>query len=217
MEKRKKKSLIILAIMIAIIIVGAIIAFTKGFQFDLLYQGGKRIEVDLTQNFEEKDIENIAKEVLGNESKVQTVEIYKQSASIFAKDMTEEQRDTIITKINEKYGLALESSASDIIEVPHTRLIDIISPCIFPLIDATIIILIYIGIRYIKKTSVEILLETILVIAMAQAVLFSIMAITRIPIGELTIPMILTVYVLSNVFCTSKIETYIAKNKTEEA
>ena len=208
MEKRKKKSLIILAIMIAIIIVGAIIAFTKGFQFELLYQGGKRIE---------KDIENIAKEVLGNESKVQTVEIYKQSASIFAKDMTEEQRDTIITKINEKYGLALESSASDIIEVPHTRLIDIISPCIFPLIVATIIILIYIGIRYIKKTSVEILLETILVIAMAQAVLFSIMAITRIPIGELTIPMILTVYVLSNVFCTSKIETYIAKNKTEEA
>ncbi len=217
MEKSKKIALIILAIILVIIIAGSAVIFTIGFQFDLLYQGGKRIEIDLEKTFETKEIEDICKEILGKDIKVQTVEVYKQSVSIFAKDITEEQKNDIITKINEKYGLEVDGSACEIIEVAHTKLRDILEPCAFPLIVATIIILIYSGVRYIKKTSAEILLETIIVNLLGQALLFSIMAITRIPIGELTIPLVLTVYVLSNVFCTTRIETYIAKNKTEEA
>ena len=217
MEKSKKIALIILAIILVIIIAGSAVIFTIGFQFDLLYQGGKRIEIDLEKTFETKEIEDICKEILGKDIKVQTVEVYKQSVSIFAKDITEEQKNDIITKINEKYGLEVDGSACEIIEVAHTKLRDILEPCAFPLIVATIIILIYSGVRYIKKTSAEILLETIIVNLLGQALLFSIMAITRIPIGELTIALVLTVYVLSNVFCTTRIETYIAKNKTEEA
>ena len=164
-EKTKKKSTIALLISIVVIIIGIIIMATKGFNFELHYQGGKRIEVELGQTFEVKDIEDISKEVLGQNVSVQTVEIYKDVVSIFAQNITEEQRNTIVTKINEKYGLELASEDSKIIEVPHTHLKDIVKPYIFPLILTTIIILIYIGIRFIKKTSPEILIETVGVIA----------------------------------------------------
>ena len=216
MDKTKKKALIILIIIAAVIVAGIVVAIVKGFQFDLLYQGGKRIEVDIGKTFEVKDIEEISKEILGQNVCVQTVEIYKESVSIFADDMTEEQRNNIITKINEKYGLELDAEASEIIVVPHTRLRDIVKPCIFPLILATIIILIYIGIKYIRKTSAEILLETIITIAIGQGLLFSLLAITRIPVGKLTIPMILTTYILSTTFCTMRLEQYVEKNKEEE-
>ena len=217
MKKTNKKALIIFAIVVAVIAIGAIIAIVKGFNFDLLYAGGKRIEVDIGKQFEIKDIEAITKEIVGENSCVQTVEIYKESVSIF------EQRNNIITKINEKYGLELKAEESEIINVPHTRLRDIIKPCIVPLVIATIIVLIYIGIKYIRKTNAEILLEAIIVIILGQALLFSILAITRIPVGKLTIPMILSVYILSTTFCTARLEKYVQekekeeeKNKTEE-
>ena len=216
MDKTKKRALIMIVIAIAIIIVGVIIAIVKGFNFDLLYDGGKRIEVDIGKQFEVKDIEAITKEIVGKNSCVQTVEIYKESVSIFAQGMTEEQRDNIVTKINEKYGLELDAKASEIIDVPHTHLRDIIKPCIIPLVIATIFILVYIGIRYIRKTSVEILLETIIAIILGQALLFSILAITRIPIGKLTIPMILSTYILSTTFCTARLEKYVQDKEKEE-
>ena len=216
MDKTKKRALIMIVIAIAIIIVGVIIAIVKGFNFDLLYDGGKRIEVDIGKQFEVKDIEAITKEIVGKNSCVQTVEIYKESVSIFAQGMTEEQRDNIVTKINEKYGLELDAKASEIIDVPHTRLRDIIKPCIMPLIIATIIMLVYIGIKYIRKTNAEIILETIIVIILGQALLFSIFAITRIPIGKLTLPMILTTYILSLAFCTARLEKYVQEKEEEE-
>ncbi len=216
MDKTKKRALIILAIIVAVIAIGVIITIVKGFNFDLLYQSGKRIEADIGKQFELKDIESITKEVVGEKSCVQTVEIYKESVSIFAQDMTEEQRDNIIAKINEKYGLELDAKASEIIDVPHTRLRDIIKPCIMPLIIATIIMLVYIGIKYIRKTNVKIILETIIVIILGQALLFSILAITRIPIGKLTLPMILTTYILSITFCTARLEKYVQEKEEEE-
>ena len=58
MEKSKKKSMIGLAVTVIIILAGVIIAITQGFNFDLRYQGGKRIEIDLGKTFEIKDIAN---------------------------------------------------------------------------------------------------------------------------------------------------------------
>ena len=147
---------------------------------------------------------------------MQTVEVYNETVSIFAKDITEEQRQTIITKINEKYGLELKAEDSEFITVPHTRLRDILKPYAMPLIITTIIILVYVGIKYIKKTSIEIIFETILAIILGQALLFSIIAITRIPVSRTILPMILVVYVLSTAFCTNGLENYLAKEKAEE-
>ena len=42
------------------------------------------------------------------------------------------------------------------------------------------------------------------------------MAITRIPIGRLTIPLTLTIYMLSFVYCTTKFEKDLKQQKQSE-
>lgn len=212
-EKTKKILTVILAISIIVIIGGIIVVAKQGFCFDLHYQGGKRIEIELGQTVQKKEIEEISKEVLGENVQVRVVEVYEQEVSILAPEITEEQRNTIVTKINEKYGLELEAEKNEILVVPNTRFRDIIRPYVIPVVVTTAIILVYIGFRFIKKTNAEILLETIGAITVGQALLFSIIAIARIPVGRWTLPLALIVYILSTIFCTARLETYIALQK----
>ena len=56
----KQKSTKILVILIAIILVlGAIMIYTKGLAFELKYQDSKQVELNLGKQFEEKDIKEI--------------------------------------------------------------------------------------------------------------------------------------------------------------
>ena len=62
------------------------------------------------------------------------------------------------------------------------------------------------AIRYYKLNSLKVVLKTIGICILAQLVLLSIIAITRIPIGRLTIPLILIVYMLTLIGLTTKFE-----------
>ena len=70
-------------------------------------------------------------------------------------------------------------------------------------------------IKYYKLNSGKVLLKTIGIIILTQVLLFSIMAITRIPIGRLTIPLVLTVYMLTLVWYTTKLENQLKTKKQE--
>ena len=118
-------------------------------------------------------------------------------------------------KVNEKFGTDLNADEIEIATVAHTKGRDIIRPYIAPFIIATIIILIYMMIKYYKLNSGKVLLKTIGIIILAQVLLFSIMAITRIPIGRLTIPLVLTVYMLTLVWYTTKLENQLKTKKQE--
>ena len=59
----KTKNKVLILVGIIIIIIGIVITVTKGFNFDLRYEGGKRIELNLQKTFESSDIKQIAKEV----------------------------------------------------------------------------------------------------------------------------------------------------------
>ena len=63
---------------------------------------------------------------------------------------------------------------------------------------------------------IKILLETVVLLIVAQATLLSVMAITRIPIGRVTIPLVLAVYVLSLVGITTDFEKKLTEKKNEE-
>ena len=72
------------------------------------------------------------------------------------------------------------------------------------------------AIRYRKIGVLRTLLKTIATSVIAQAVLLSIIAITRIPVGRLTIPMIVTVYMLTLVGLTTNFEKKLEIKKEEE-
>lgn len=214
MDKSKNK--VIILISIVVIIAGIVMAVVKGFNFDLKYQDAKRIELNIGKEFERDDIKAIAKETLGDQPVIiQKIEIYEDAVSVLAKDINEEQRTNFVTKINEKYGLELDAEQTEIITVPHTHLRDLINPYIIPFIIATVIILVYIAARYHKLKIIKTIVKTAFIVILAQLLLFSIISITRIPVGRLTIPMVLTIYVLSLVYCTNKYEKELKEQNAD--
>ncbi len=215
MEKSKNK--VMVGIAIIVFLIGVIIVAVKGFHIDLHYQDCKNIEMNLGQTFESKDIKNIAKEVLGTDDIiVQKVEIYEDAVSITAKDISEEQRNNIVEKINEKYGKEIKAEETTINTVPRMHLRDLANQYKSPFIIATICILVYMMIRYYRLKSLKVFIKTVAVVVIAQLELFAIIAITRIPIGRLTIPMVLTVYMLSLIGCTTYFEKQLEIKKQEK-
>lgn len=210
MNNKKVKIIAILSIII--IIAGIIMIITKGYNFDLKYSDANRILLDIGTTFNNKDIKSITDEVLGNQKvMIQKVEVFEDAVSITAEEITEEQKTNLINKMNEKYGTTTKAEDIEITTIAHTRGRDIIKPYIVPFLIATIIIVIYMMIRYYKLNAFKVLLKTVCMVIYTQIMLFSIIAITRIPIGRLTIPMVLTVYILTLVGCTSRFENNLKK------
>ena len=207
MKNMSKKTKILSIIILLIIIAGVIVIVAKGFNFDLRYEKSQRVELYLEQEFEINDIKAITDEVMpGKQVIIQKVEVFEDSVSITASEITDEEKSNLITKINEKYGTELSADSTEIENIPHTRARDIVKPYVAPFIIATIIILVYMAIRYHKLGSIKIIAKTIGINLVAQVTLFSIIAITRIPFGRLTIPMVLAIYLLTMVGLTAKFE-----------
>ena len=72
------------------------------------------------------------------------------------------------------------------------------------------------AIRYRKLGVIKTLLKTVLILIVAQIVLLSIMAITRIPIGIVTIPLVITVYLLTLVGLTTYFEKQLTNKINKE-
>ena len=155
----KQKSTKILVILIALIlIVGAIMIGVKGLAFELKYQNGKQVEIDLGKEFDIKDMQAITNEVFGKQAVlIEQIEVYKDAANIITTDITEEQKADLVTKINEKYGTELSADNITIEEHSKIRGRDLIKPYIAPFAIATAIILVYFMIRYYKLNSLKVL------------------------------------------------------------
>lgn len=214
----KQNSTKILVILIAmILVIGAAIIFTKGLAFELRYQDNKKVEINIGKTFEEKDIKEITKEVFGNQPvRIQAIEVYKDAVSITTTEITDEQKATLVNKLNEKYSTELKAEDITIEEVAHIRGRDIIKPYIIPFTIVTAIVLVFLVIRYNKLNLLEVLTQSIGIIVLAQLVLLGIMAITRMPIGVFTIPTVLVVYMISTYICTAKFDKDLEKLEKNE-
>ena len=218
MKNMSIKSKILIIIMIIIIVAGIIVIGTKGFNFDLKYEKSQKIELYLEQEFEVNDIKDITNEVMpGKQVIIQKVEVFEDTISIIAKEITDEEKSNLITKINEKYGTELSADSVEIENIPHTRGRDIIMPYVVPFIIATVIILIYMAVRYHKLGSVKVIAKVIGVNILTQIILMSVIAITRITFGRLTIPMVLVVYLLTMIGMTTKFEKQLENKKVEDS
>ena len=213
----KSKQLKIILIVL-VIIAGIVMIAVKGFNFDLKYQDTQRVELYLKTEFNISDIKQITDEVFGNQKvMIQKVEVFEDSVSITTTSISEEQKSNLITKINEKYGTELTAEDTTVEDIGHTRGRDIIKPYVIPFVIAVIIVLIYLGIRYYKLSIAKVIAKSIGIMALAQILLFSVIAITRIPIGRLTIPMVILVYLLTLFGITNMFEKNLSKKKLDES
>ena len=202
-----KKKIIIGIILTVIILVGIVITCTLGLNFDLIYTNHKEVDIYIEQEFNNDDIYNIAKEVLGQEKiLVQKVELYEDMVSISVKDITDEQLENLNNKINEKYGIENKIEDIDITSSPNVRGRDLIKPYILPVVITFILIIIYIAIysaicshNGAKIDIIKTLAKSIGVIIGTQLLYLSLIAITRIPINRLTIPFAIVIYVITTI------------------
>ena len=215
--KLSKKTKIIITIIAIIILIGIAITCTIGLNFDLRYRDSKRMELYLEQDFNISDIKQMTDEVMpGKQVIIQKVEVYEDTVSITAEDITDEEKQSLIDKVNEKYGTTLSAESTQIENIPNTRGRDIVKPYVVPFGIASLIILVYMAIRYRKLGVIKTLLKTVLILIVAELVLLSIMAITRIPIGIVTIPLVITVYLLTLIGLTTYFEKQLTNKINKE-
>lgn len=217
MKQLIKNKKIIVAIIILLIIIATTITVTIGFEVELKFQDNQKIELYLEKEFEISDIKQITNDVLQNQKvMIQKVEVYEDMVSITAKEITEEQKNQIVNKVNEKYGIELSADATTIVSVPRLRLSQMFKQYIIPFIIALAIILVYMAIRYFKLGTIKVSILTLITILIAQLILFSVIAIFRIPIGRLTIPMVITVLIFTLIELTINYERKMKNLKDEK-
>ena len=217
MKQISAKSKIMVAIIILIIVIGAAVVGTQGFNFELRNQKSQMVELKIGKEFEISDIKQITNEIFENEQVlIQKVEVYEDSVAITAKEISDDQKSKLVEKINEKYETELKAEDIDTKNIPHTKLRDIVKPYILPLVISTVIILAYSGIRFSKLGIIKSLFKIGGIEVLAELLLFSIMAISRFPIGRYTLPLVLFVYLVTMLGITLKLEKQLKDKKEEE-
>lgn len=98
------KNKLIYCVMIIAIVVGAIMVVKKGYNYSTIYSDHKRLEVSMEQEFEIKDIKNIANECFSGDVVVRKTTLFNTSFAVDSKELKEEEIEKFLNKLNEKYG-----------------------------------------------------------------------------------------------------------------
>lgn len=193
----KNKKIFTIAIIILIIAAGIIVTAVFGFNKELKYSQTQYIDVYVGQEIDQSKIKNIANEVLGKNNIVQTVEIYRDMATIRTKSISEEQKNDLVNKIKENYEFEQTSEDTTIKVAPETRIRDMYKQYVLPFIISAVIVLIYIVIRYYKVGILKVLSRTVCIPIIGELILLSVIAITRIPVGRFTPILVIVMYIFT--------------------
>ena len=208
-------------ILIAIIIAGGIVVGVNGFNKSVQYKRNVTIYVKIGQEFENKDMMNIAKEVFPDESViVQKVELYNDMVSFTLEEKSDEELqpklEELNNKINEKYELENTVDDISVTHNPKVRLYDIAKTYVVPIGICTLLVFIYAMIRFRKLGVFRTLGKYIVGVVGTEAVYVGLLAITRYPIDAYVIPVGLFIYAISILVVTVKRENKLKKLQMDE-
>ncbi|MCI9087176.1 MAG: hypothetical protein HFJ32_01245 [Clostridia bacterium] len=209
------------AILICVIIAGAIVIATMGLKTDITYSKNLRLDIYLGNEYTKEDIEQVAKEVFGNERiLVQQIEYYGDMFSITISQEVEEidnKIEQLTNKLNAKFDLKLKKENITKVYQPHIRLSSVLMPYLLPIAISMIVVLAYVMIRFRKIGVWKTLALYVLTAAASELLYLSILAICRIPINRLVTPIGLAIYAIVITVITAKQEkkltTYQEENK----
>ena len=198
---------IIYGILALIVLVGAVLVVTIGLKLDMKNDANTKIYVYIGKEFDNNDIEQIAKETFETDTAiVQKVEIYNEMALITIKEQNteniNEKIESLNSKINEKYGL--ENKTEDIVINNETKInmYRVIKPYILPMLISLIVILVYSSIIYRKLGILKNIIIYVLTVIGSQLLYASILVITRLPFNMFIIPIGLIIYAITIVVVT---------------
>ena len=185
----KRFNKIIYLIICLIIITGIIVWKQNGFNLELQYSTREQIAIVNEEGINIDEVKSIVSDVLNNQTRFFVQEVGKSAKEVVitADTITDEQKNEIVNKFNEKYGTKIKSSDIEKISIPNTKIIDAIKPYFIPAIIVFGVLLFYSLIRFRILKIKKVLGKIVILPLLFELLLYSIIVITRIPFGRITI------------------------------
>ena len=178
---------------LAIIVAGIIMFFIRGgFNFDVEFVGGIRMQVDINDNFSNADIKTLVKDATGLEATVQkatgnTVVIKLPSTN--EEDGGEANKNKVLTALEDKFGDKVDTQHAEFSSAAASFGAKVQTKAITYTLIAILCILIYIIIRFEWRSAIM----AVIALAINVLVMVSIYTITNIAINTTFIAAMLTV------------------------
>lgn len=205
----KNSNKVICIIIIAIIIAGLITYVTKRFNMELIYSNRDQMVISDEKEFDINKVTDIAKEILiDRRVSVRKVDKFSNSIEIIAAYISDEEKESIVAKLNEEYGTEIANDSIIINTIANTKVIDIVKPYLIPALITFGVTLAYFLIMYHNIGILKVLLLSCLIPVISELLLFSIVAVARIPFGRLTSAIALGAYIISIMGLTYKFQNY---------
>lgn len=199
---------ILLLGLILIIIAGIVVVALKGVNVSLLYEQHESVNLVVGKEIDINDIKDICKEVFNNkEVLVRKLELFDDAVNINVESMTDEEKQNLVSKVNEKYGTEFTAESINVNVNPKVRIRDIVRPYLIPLVIVTIAIVAYMVIRFRKIKITKLLGKIVAIILLTEATVTSIVTIARIPVTPVLINVMFAVAILELVLyvdCTER-------------
>ena len=206
MKLSGSKKIILLGI-ILLIIAGIVVVALKGVKVSLTMQQHEEINVYIGKQTSFKEVKEICKEVFGNKRFVlKDLDVFTDAYSVNVESITNEEKDALINKLNKKYEVEIELTDISEKNVANIRVRDVVKPYFKPIIISTILIAGYIVIRFRKENAWKLLGKITGIIVLTEAVIFSIIAVLRIPLSSTMISAMLVIALLEVCIYINKLE-----------
>lgn len=211
-----KKNRLVYVIIAIIIIAGVINTYLNKFNFSLAYDSSVRIDVYIGKDYNTEEIKNIAKEVMGDEEVlIQEVETFNDMVAITVREISDEQKQSILDKINEKYETEITVDEISLTNIPHYDGKHVLNRYILPMAIAAVAIILYISVRYHKLGAVKMSARTILWSIIVELLYVSIISLVRIPVSFYTIPLGIVIEIILLIILANKFEQELETKKAE--
>jgi len=196
MNKFLNKKVVILGLSL-LIIAGIVVVLFKGFNVNFLLEQHEVIEFVIGKDFEMKDVKDICNEVFKDKKVVlKKIEVFNDAVSINASSITNEEKQNLVEKLNEKYGTEKNIDEVEIKTVANVRMRDWIKPYIQPISISAVIILAYIAAKFREENLIKLLAKIIVIMVVTMLSILSVLAIFRIPMSPIYIMLLATVGII---------------------
>ncbi len=203
--KSENKKIIIFGLAL-LILAGIIVVVLKGFNVSLDLRAHDKMRFVFGQKIEKDKIDKVCQDVFGKkEYEIKPVGLFSDTVYIVSPTITNEEKIKLAEKLNEIYPKketkTTGENGEEILEEYYyfysdakVRLRDIVKPYIFPSVISAVIIVIYMSIRY-RKLSFTTVLKTLGELLIVLLSVLSIIAILRIQVERILIPIIMFIEV----------------------
>lgn len=210
-SKNNSKKIVILGI-ILLVIAGIIVVSLKGFNVSLDFGKHETIELKVGKEVNINTVKEICNEVFTNKKYIaKELEVFGDSFQINVESITDEEKNSLIEKVNEKFEVEKSVDDLNINSVSNKRIRDVVMPYVMPMLITFAVVFVYMLIRFRKINAVKIVLECLLKVILTEAIYYSLVAIIRVPVSDLLINISMVIAIAELVYYVYKSEKELEK------